>query len=110
MTFRSFVSVSALLLLLIASGSAFSVSPIPSTAPQQSSTSLNFFGDALKGAFSNDDSLGKAQNAGLKNVSDSTHYSMTLFQIYQSIYAFFSLYICFGCELYFCTSWKNKQK
>jgi len=33
------------------------------------STSLNMFGDALKGAFGNDDSLGKAQDAGLKNVS-----------------------------------------
>ena len=30
-----------------------------------SSTQLNIFGDALKGAFSNDESLGKAKNAGL---------------------------------------------
>mmetsp|Transcript_13576 Transcript_13576/g.24608 ORF Transcript_13576/g.24608 Transcript_13576/m.24608 type:complete len:143 (-) Transcript_13576:223-651(-) len=30
------------------------------------STSLGLFGDALKGAFSNDDKLGTQQNAGLK--------------------------------------------
>ena len=32
------------------------------------STSLGLFGDALKGAFSNDDRLGKQENAGLKGV------------------------------------------
>jgi hypothetical protein len=31
---------------------------------------LNIFGDALKNAFGNDESLGKAQNAGLTNVSE----------------------------------------
>mmetsp|Transcript_37234 Transcript_37234/g.81066 ORF Transcript_37234/g.81066 Transcript_37234/m.81066 type:complete len:135 (-) Transcript_37234:579-983(-) len=39
-----------------------------------SNTQLNIFGDALKGAFSNDDSLGKAKNAGLTsgpNVNDA---------------------------------------
>ena len=34
-----------------------------------SSTRLNIFGDMMKNAFSNDDSLGKAENAGLKGVS-----------------------------------------
>ena len=34
-----------------------------------STTSLNMFGDAFKGAFGNDESLGKAKNAGLSNVS-----------------------------------------
>eukprot|EP00568_Trieres_chinensis_P009366 CAMPEP_0183294978 /NCGR_PEP_ID=MMETSP0160_2-20130417/3093_1 /TAXON_ID=2839 ORGANISM="Odontella Sinensis, Strain Grunow 1884" /NCGR_SAMPLE_ID=MMETSP0160_2 /ASSEMBLY_ACC=CAM_ASM_000250 /LENGTH=144 /DNA_ID=CAMNT_0025456375 /DNA_START=145 /DNA_END=579 /DNA_ORIENTATION=- len=37
------------------------------TAPRDSSTRINIFGDALKGAFSNDDALGARQNAGLKN-------------------------------------------
>jgi len=31
------------------------------------STTLNFFGDAMKNAFGNDDSLGKDKNAGLTN-------------------------------------------
>ena len=42
------------------------VSPSSSTPPEGSSTSLSIFG-GLKGAFSNDDSLGAAQNAGLSN-------------------------------------------
>lgn len=32
-------------------------------------TELDLFGDAMKKAFSNDDSIGKPKNAGLKNVS-----------------------------------------
>mmetsp|Transcript_10091 Transcript_10091/g.15116 ORF Transcript_10091/g.15116 Transcript_10091/m.15116 type:complete len:141 (+) Transcript_10091:82-504(+) len=61
---------SCLLILLVASTSnAFSVAPPSSQriTSQSSSTQLHIFGDALKGAFSNDESLGKAQNAGLKN-------------------------------------------
>ncbi len=63
---------SCLFVLLVSSTSdAFSVGS-PSqhgVSRQTSSTQLNIFGDALKGAFSNDESLGKVQNAGLKNVS-----------------------------------------
>jgi ferredoxin len=40
----------------------FSVSPQPA---HRYDTSLNLFGDALKGAFSNDDNLGKRKNEGL---------------------------------------------
>jgi hypothetical protein len=36
---------------------------------EETSTRLHIFGDALKKAFGNDESLGKAQNAGLTNVS-----------------------------------------
>ncbi len=42
------------------------------TNPTEQHTSiaeLNLFGDAMKKAFSNDESLGKPKNAGLKNVS-----------------------------------------
>ena len=49
---------------------AFSV--VPSKLPvkqETTSTSINMFGNALKGAFANDDSLGKAKNAGLSGVS-----------------------------------------
>ena len=50
---------------------AFSPS-IPSRASNKSSsTRLHIFGDALKNAFGNDDALGKAQNAGLTNVTPS---------------------------------------
>ncbi len=35
-----------------------------------STTQLHIFGNALKGAFSNDDSLGQAKSAGLSNVSN----------------------------------------
>lgn len=43
------------------------VSPnVPRTPSPQTSTSVNIFG-GLKDAFSNDDSLGKAKNAGLSN-------------------------------------------
>ena len=51
--------------LTLSNGAAFSVLPQPSTAAA-SSTQLYFFG-GLKDAFANDDSLGKAQNAGLTN-------------------------------------------
>lgn len=63
-------SITALVLTLLVSSNAFSVLPSnrhSSIATSTSSTQLHIFGDALKGAFSNDDALGKAQNAGLKN-------------------------------------------
>jgi ferredoxin len=50
--------------LLIASANGFSVVS-PQTTPRQVDTSLGLFGDALKGAFGNDDSLGKRKNEGL---------------------------------------------
>ena len=50
---------------------AFTPSIHNRASQSSSSTRLNFFGDALKNAFGNDDSLGKAQNAGLTNVSTS---------------------------------------
>ncbi len=52
--------------LFVASSEAFSV--LPSNQASRASTSLNIFGDALKNAFGNDDSLGKVQNAGLSGV------------------------------------------
>ena len=56
---RSFTFAS--LALLLASTKAFNVAP--HTVPRQD-TSLYFFGDALKGAFANDD-LGERKNEGL---------------------------------------------
>ena len=44
-----------------------------SSTKAPSTTQLYIFGDALKNAFGNDDSLGKAQNAGLTNVSYNTY-------------------------------------
>ena len=57
-------------LLAIISLALLAASSMAFTAPQTSSqlrvdTSLNIFGDALKGAFSNDESLGKRKNEGL---------------------------------------------
>uniref|UniRef100_A0A7S2S4R7 2Fe-2S ferredoxin-type domain-containing protein n=1 Tax=Eucampia antarctica TaxID=49252 RepID=A0A7S2S4R7_9STRA len=46
---------------------AFSSRTASFSRKQAFSTELPMFGDAFKGAFSNDDSLGKAKNAGLKN-------------------------------------------
>lgn len=45
---------------------AFVPSHVPQTQPSSTTTSLNIFG-GLKDAFANDDSLGKAKNAGLSN-------------------------------------------
>ena len=50
---------------------AFSPSIHSRASSKASSTRLHIFGDALKNAFGNDDALGKAQNAGLTNVSTS---------------------------------------
>lgn len=52
-----------LVAVLFCSTSAFVI--VAPTATPQKSTALNLFG-GLKGAFSNDDSLGKAENAGIK--------------------------------------------
>lgn len=63
-------------LVLIASTLALTEAFSPSihnsrASSKSSSTRLHIFGDALKNAFGNDDALGKAQNAGLTNVSTS---------------------------------------
>lgn len=42
----------------------------PSPTSFSTTTSLNIFGDAFKGAFSNDDSLGKRKNEGLSGGPD----------------------------------------
>ena len=55
----------ATFLLLLASADAFVPATIQPTHAT-TTTSLNIFG-GLKNAFANDDSLGEAQNAGLKN-------------------------------------------
>jgi|AntRauTorckE5430_2_1112549.scaffolds.fasta_scaffold01585_7 hypothetical protein len=87
------LAVSITLLFLFATSEAFTVSPSSSnpslnkkggairttsssatTSASTTSTSLNFFGDAMKNAFGNDDSLGKANNAGLTNVSVIVYY------------------------------------
>jgi hypothetical protein len=56
-------------IVAVCSTSAFTATPskinaINSRIPSQ----LDLFGDGLKNAFSNDDSLGKKENAGLKKV------------------------------------------
>ena len=62
-------------MMLVSYSNAFSIVPsssvpvrITTTSTTSSSTQLQIFGDALKGAFANDDSLGAVKNAGLKNV------------------------------------------
>lgn len=54
---------SIIALALLATSMAFMAPQQPIN--RQVDTSLNIFGDALKGAFSNDDSLGKRKNEGL---------------------------------------------
>lgn len=53
---------------LVAQSSGFAIVPSTRESTVSSSTSLAGFGDAFKGAFSNDDKLGKPENAGLKGV------------------------------------------
>ena len=65
MTNSSIIRAVAIALAFSASANAF-VPVTQSPATSSSSTSLNIFG-GLKGAFSNDDSLGKAKNEGLSN-------------------------------------------
>ena len=59
-------------MMLVSYSNAFSIVPSSSVPVRitatSSSTQLQIFGDALKGAFANDDSLGAVKNAGLKNV------------------------------------------
>lgn len=64
----SFVRLAAAAVALAAAPShAFVPGAIPQTpSSPQTSTSIHIFG-GLKGAFANDESLGKAQNAGLSN-------------------------------------------
>jgi hypothetical protein len=53
---------------LAGQSSAFAIVPSTRKSTVSSSTSLAGFGDAFKGAFSNDDKLRKPENAGLKGV------------------------------------------
>ena len=55
---------SSLLLVCVLVGTANGFTSSIDTSPRVQ-TSLNIFGDALKGAFSNDDSLGARKNEGL---------------------------------------------
>lgn len=69
------ISFLAILLSLMSMTSGFSPVRMPSSSPSSSkiletSTTLNVFGNALKGAFSNDDSLGKRKNEGLSGGPD----------------------------------------
>lgn len=71
MTNSSIIRAVAIALAFSASTNAFvpvtvTQSPAATTSSSSTSTSLNIFG-GLKGAFSNDDSLGKAKNEGLSN-------------------------------------------
>merc|ERR1719287_72788 len=55
--------------------SAFTVPLEHEISLRRPASQLDMFGNAMKGAFANDDSLGKRQNAGLKkgpNVSETT--------------------------------------
>ena len=68
---RNVVTTSSVLLFfcwITARSSAFVVVPSPATETVRADTSLNFFGNALKGAFENSDT-GPKQNAGLSGVS-----------------------------------------
>lgn len=60
--FRNILSAFAFALLITTPAVCFS---IQSSSPRRTDTSLGIFGDALKGAFSNDDSLGKRKDEGL---------------------------------------------
>jgi len=64
--------------LLAATSQVAAFSPMmqPSTSTTASTTQLNIFGDALKGAFSNDDTLGKRKNEGLANGTFTQSYNM----------------------------------
>ncbi|KAL7546165.1 hypothetical protein ACHAWF_009507 [Thalassiosira exigua] len=64
-----------LLLIPVWSTSAFTVPLEHEISLRRPASQLDMFGNAMKGAFANDDSLGKRQNAGLKkgpNVSEVT--------------------------------------
>ena len=61
----------AVILSIIAvySTSAFTTAPLKNNALNSPTpTQLDMFGNGFKNAFSNDDSLGKRENAGLKKV------------------------------------------
>ncbi len=55
--------------LALSAAEAFFIAKVPATRTHMETlTSLKIFGDAFKGAFSNDPALGKPQNSGLTNV------------------------------------------
>ncbi|KAL3792646.1 hypothetical protein ACHAW5_005100 [Stephanodiscus triporus] len=57
-----------LAMIAASSSSAFTAAPRTNNAHSRKATQLDMFGNGLKNAFSNDDSLGKRENAGLKKV------------------------------------------
>jgi len=65
---RNILSLSAVTLLAV--GSTHGFTPIQQKSSSATTTSLNGFGDAFKGAFSNDDSLGARKNEGLAGGPD----------------------------------------
>jgi hypothetical protein len=56
--------------LMVATAHGFSAVALRTRTTKLSTTSLDLFGDALKGAFANDDTLGKRKNDGLTGGPD----------------------------------------
>ncbi|KAG7346866.1 2Fe-2S iron-sulfur cluster binding domain containing protein [Nitzschia inconspicua] len=69
---RTYLIISCLVALLASSSLGFAPSSLKpsSLLTSKSTTSLDIFGDALKGAFANDDSLGKRKDEGLSKGPD----------------------------------------
>lgn len=64
---RAILSITTILLFASFSANGFTVAPTASSlSRRQVDTSLGMFGDALKKAFTNDESLGERKNEGLK--------------------------------------------
>ena len=60
---RAILSILVLVLVAVTPSTSFTVQR--SSSPRQVDTSLGIFGDAFKGAFSNDSTLGSRKNEGL---------------------------------------------
>jgi hypothetical protein len=69
MSARTF-SVLAVLVALVSTTYAFLPVQVPSKTITETTTSLSIFGNALKDAFGNDESLGARKNEGLSNGPD----------------------------------------
>ena len=66
---------------ILAGAEAFNVGRLKLSQRLKSSTEIGIFGDALKGAFSNDSNLGKPQNSGLTNVRKNMTVPLLLFTL-----------------------------
>ena len=65
------ISVLAVLVALVSNTLGFAPVQMPSTSVEtKTTTSLNIFGNALKDAFGNDETLGKRKNEGLSGGPD----------------------------------------